>query len=137
MGGAHLVKKPLVHLRGHHLHLLYCYVFKGMKDVIVSQNKDKFKGENLEQMIGIYEQIKAHECDVKVVEGIDSLCEHCDNKNNRECKELIPDEPNAIMGDKAFIFLLSFRKNRIYTAKSLLGKLKKKYKKHVEFPPEG
>lgn len=125
-------KKPLILLRGHHLWTLYNYVYRSFRKEISEPNKHKFTVKNMEKMLSLFETIKNGGCNVKITEEIDSFCGLCKFKQLPECSKIIHNPASVAIGDRAFIFLLKFRKNQIYTSEFLLKRLEMEFPKLEE-----
>lgn len=128
-----MVKKT-IYLRGHHLRLLYGYAnLKGneyrtkVKDEIVlitavMEGHSKKHGYNITKILKDALQPKAK---VRLTDTLDDICETCNHKNKKVCKEFIPYDVSAASDDRATIHYYGLKK-RNYTSEYLVKRLLEK-----------
>ena len=125
----------MIYLRSHHLRLLSSYILAKKSPFGYLENKKiriiksaveeghtKTHGvhiiEILEKALDLNEKIK-------LVDTIDNICETCDKKSERACREFIPYDLSATSDDRAELYFYGLQK-RVYTSKFLQKRLSEK-----------
>lgn len=129
-----------IKLRGHHLRILAFYL--KMRSYGKRTNKEEFKnfideravdtaihaghskkhGLNVSKLI---REIIEEDVKVKFTDTLDDICETCNDKRKKECKEFIKYGLSAACGDRVTLYVCGFKKNKTYTSKYIIRKLKK------------
>lgn len=123
-----------IYLRGHHLRLLYSYATRignetrtKIKDEIVVQTavRDGHSKKHGYNIIEVVKKALQPENKVKLTDTLDDICQTCNDKHKKVCKEFIPYDVSAASEDRATIHYYSLKK-RMYTSKYLVEKILEK-----------
>lgn len=124
----------MIHLRGHHLELLYGYMvarkspfsLKNKKERIINSavqaGHGKAHGLNI---IGVLEKALNQNEKIKIIDTIDDICETCNKKPRKACKEFIQYGISATSGDRGTLYFYGLNK-RVYTSKFIQKRLLEK-----------
>jgi len=134
--------KEIVHLRGHHLRILYEYAYfsvyhkdnpklrewrtkKKDERVIRAAVEDGHSKKHGVNATNILKKAVRSDVNIRLTDTLDDICATCNNKNKKMCKEFIPYDISAAAEDRAIIYFFGLKK-REYTSKLIIKKLLKK-----------
>ena len=125
----------MIYLRGHHLRLLSSYIlakkspFRYLENkkirIIKSAVEEGHTKTHGLHIIEILEKALNPNEKIKLVDTIDNICETCNKKSERACREFIPYDFSATSDDRAELHFYGLQK-RIYTSKFLQKRLLEK-----------
>jgi len=124
----------MIHLRGHHLGLLYGYMMSSQNEDSLSNKKSAILSASREDghsrkhglnIISILQRIIDARENVKLTDGLDDICSTCNSKGKRSCKEFIPYGVSATCEDRATLHYYGLCR-RTYTAKFIQKRLREK-----------
>lgn len=132
---ASLPENMTVTLRGHHLILLYgmmmekgrgeaSYSSKKARLVRVAQEDGHTKrhGENI---VAVLEQALEPGEHIRLIDTLDDICETCDRKGRRECREFIPYDFSTSCEDRSVLHFYGLEK-RTYTSRFVQKRIKER-----------
>lgn len=124
-----------VTLRGHHLILLYgmmeakrcgedTYASKKERLIRVAQEDGHTKkhGENL---VSVLEQALNPGEHIRLIDTLDDICETCDRKDLRECREFIPYDFSTSCEDRSVLYFYGLKK-RQYTTRFVQKRIRER-----------
>ena len=114
-----------IFLRGHHLRLLYGFCFAGRKDSIRNTAIKDHNERHANNVIAILSKIAESKVKIKITDTLDDICQSCNMKNRKICKEFIPHDISAVADDRGTAHYYGLKINKIYIVAHILRQLKK------------
>ena len=99
-----------------------------IKDEFVLKNtveNGRFSKKHGYNIIDVIKKALQPENKVKLTDTLDDICQTCNDKNKKVCKEFIPYDVSAASEDRATLHYYGLKKTA-YTSKTLVKKLLKK-----------
>ena len=115
-----------VTLRGHHLSVLYSFYLRHGKHRIRKTSIEEHNKPMAENTIKVLKKIVSSNLRVKIVDTIDDICQACDERKTRVCKEFIPYGISAASADRATAHHYGFKIGKVYSSKYILRRIKEK-----------
>jgi len=123
----------MIHLRGHHLELLYGYItaydnefsLNNKQDSIISTAIHEHSKNHGLNIIQILEKAMNPDEKIRIIDTIDDICATCNFKNRTACKEFIPYGVSSTCEDRGYLHFYGLKK-REYTAEFIQKRLKEK-----------
>ncbi|MBM3200155.1 DUF1284 domain-containing protein [Candidatus Woesearchaeota archaeon] len=121
-------------LRGHHLRILHSYATRmdnpariKIKDELVlhaavDDGHSKKHGYNI---ISVIKKVFQPKTKIKLTDTLDDICQTCNYKTRKSCKEFIPYDVSAASDDRATLHFYELKKS-VYNSETLVKKVLKK-----------
>jgi len=114
----------VISLRGHHLRLLYGFIFERTERWIRIAATKEHSELQANNTITVLRKIAEAKVRVKIIDTIDAVCMTCDKKRTRMCRQFIRYDISAASDDRVTAYHYGLKIGRVYTAKHILRKLK-------------
>jgi len=123
----------MIILRGHHLELFKGYLNSLQSDysrqckesaIITSAIQDGHSKKMGLNIIDVLKRATDPTEKIKLVDTLDDICDACNSKNLRKCKEFIPYGVSCASADRGSLHFYKLQK-RVYTSKTIQAKIQK------------